>query len=220
MFALCALLGACHDTRPDGQVFARVDGRDITETELAAEARAAPGTRAELLERLVGRALLAEAAHRREADLSPLYLADLRRAREMLLVDSLRRQIAAHVPLPDDAHARAFLLAHPWAYATRAQVTLVAQDGAATGIDTATLDQSTAASVGSAAIGTGVAIGGLSYRVAARKALPVAPAAALADARSMLVAQEVDRQMRAILVQSRADATIHYQPGFGPAQER
>lgn len=218
--ASLALLAACREAQPTGQVLATVDGHDITDTELAAEARAAPAPRAELLERLIDRALLASAAHRREADLSPTYLADMRRARALLLADSLRWQIAAHLPAPDDMRARAYVAAHPWAYADRAQVTLIGPDGAATGIDTATTDPQTAAAIGAAGIGETVRIGGDPYRILARKPLPVPPPAALGQARAALIAEEADRQVRAILAQARAQATIRYQQGFGPAQER
>lgn len=217
---LLALLGGCHSAQPGGQVLARVDGREITDSELAAEARAEPAPRDVLLDRVIDRALIAEAARRREAQLSPTYLADLRRARDVLLADALRRQIAARIPDPDPARVRAFVAAHPWAYGRRAQVTLVAPDGGASGLDTATLDPATAAAVGAATAGSDVTIGGQRYRVAARKPLPVPAPAALADARSAIVAQEAERQMRAILVQMRARAAIRYQPGFGPARER
>lgn len=215
-----ALLAACHDAPPAGQVLATVGGHDITDTELAAEARAAPAPRAELLERLIDRALLADAAHGRGADLSPVYLADMRRARDLLLADSLRRQIAARLPVPDEAQARAFIAAHPQAYADRAQVILMAPDGAATGIDTATADPETAAAIGGAGIGETVRIGGNPYRVLARKPLPVPPSDALNQARAALIAEETERQARAILARMRARAAIRYQPGFGPAQER
>lgn len=215
-----ALLAACHNAAPGGQVLATVDGHDITDTELSAEARAAPAPRAELLERLIDRALLADAAHRRTADLSPVYLADMRRARDLLLTDSLRRQIAASLPTPGEAQASAYMADHPWAYAQRAQVTLIAPDGATTGIDTATADPGTASAIATAGIGDTVLIGGKPYRILARKPLPVPPPDALGQARAALIAEEADREMRAILARSRAQTAIRYQPGFGPAQER
>lgn len=218
--ASLALLASCRDTQPAGQVIATVDGHDITDTELAAEARAAPAPRGALLERLIDRALLARAARRRDADLSPTFLADLRRTRDLLLADSLRRQVAARLPAPDDARARAYVAAHPWAFADRAQVILVAPDGAATGIDTATADPGTAAAIGAARIGETVPIGGAPYRVLARKPLPVPPPEALRQARAALIAEASDGQVRTLLAQARASATIRYQPGFGPAQER
>jgi hypothetical protein len=216
---LMAAVAACHEAVPEGQVVARVDGRDITDTELAAEARVSPAPRAALLDRLIDRALMAEVAHRRGADLSPIYLADLRRARDVLAVDALRRQIASHVPIPGESAARAFVAAHPWAYADRALVTLAAPDGVASSYDTATLDAATAAAIGGTAAGGTVVVGGRSYRVAARKPFPLSPAAALAQARAALIAQDADLRMRALLQQARTGVQIRYKQGFGPAQE-
>ncbi|WP_404338522.1 hypothetical protein AB2M62_06180 [Sphingomonas sp. MMS12-HWE2-04] len=141
--ATCAallLLAACdQQPAPKGQVLASVGGEAITKRDLQGELAAAAqlGARDDApgaaLDRLVERTLLLRAAHARELDLSPEYLAAIRRARGDILIDMLNDQVAAQVPAPSAPEIADYVATRPWMFAGRQVLTLdeiVPQGGA------------------------------------------------------------------------------------------
>ncbi|OQW46368.1 MAG: hypothetical protein A4S16_11005 [Proteobacteria bacterium SG_bin6] len=122
---LPALLAACTPAAPAGQVVARVDGTEITERELRAEAAAAgadaatPATRGQLIARLIDRKLAAQAARRARLDRDPALQLAMRRGTEQMLAEALYDGFQRAVPAPGaDAVAR-FIAANPQRFAAR-----------------------------------------------------------------------------------------------------
>ena len=111
---------ACADHPPSGQVLASVDGDDVTKRDLAVEAaltRLLPGPAT--LQAIVDRKLLVRRAKRKRLDLTPDYLAAVRRFREATLATLAVQQAATALPPPGDAAVRAFAAAHDWQFARR-----------------------------------------------------------------------------------------------------
>jgi EpsD family peptidyl-prolyl cis-trans isomerase len=124
-------LSACgrhkSDEKPAGQVVARLDGEDITRTDVNAELE---GTRippqmaqrdAEklALQNIVTRRMLAKEAETRELTKTPQFALLRRRADEQLAAQTLARDIAAKVARPTRDEALAFMDAHPDMFAQR-----------------------------------------------------------------------------------------------------
>jgi EpsD family peptidyl-prolyl cis-trans isomerase len=123
---LCALsLNGCDKGSPKGQVIAVVDGEEITISELNYEARIRnlrlendPALRRALLKELVDRKLLVREAGQRAIEKTPDFILAERRAREILLAQSLLadRSGAASVSAAD---VRKFIADHPLAFGER-----------------------------------------------------------------------------------------------------
>lgn len=125
------LLSACDEKLPPkGQVLATVGGDAITKRDLQGELAAAARLRVEddapgaALDRLVERELLLRAARQRETDLTPEYLAAIRRARADILIDMFNDQVAAEVPAPSGAEISRFIAGRPWMFANRQFLTV------------------------------------------------------------------------------------------------
>ncbi|TPG16482.1 hypothetical protein EAH87_14780 [Sphingomonas koreensis] len=106
-------------------MLASVDGQDITKRDVATELDAQPADAAggsgrdHALAQLVDRALLVRVAQRRRLDLTPEYLASLRRMRAQLLVSMLTDEVAAELPQPSPAQVAQLIAGRPWMFGQR-----------------------------------------------------------------------------------------------------
>src|SRR5579875_2662233 len=106
------LLGGCgkkgSESLDKGQVVATVDGKDITTGELNAElmgVNVPQGERGKAiqqaaLQQIVNRTILADLARDRGLDKTPMYLLQVRRGEDSLLVQMLQRQLASQIKPP------------------------------------------------------------------------------------------------------------------------
>jgi len=124
--ALAALAG-CDSGPVSGQVVAVVDGEEITIPELNAEARARGlviGTdravRDRVLQDLIDRKLLVQAALDRQLDRTPDHLLAKRRSDEMLLASELIAALGRRGPGLSDRDIASFVASRPFAFDRRA----------------------------------------------------------------------------------------------------
>jgi peptidyl-prolyl cis-trans isomerase C len=129
--AMLALTAACHAQAPGGQVLAVVNGEEITIPELNAEAHARglaigndAGARQALLQELIDRRLLAQAARKEGLDRTPDYILQSRRANELVLVQQLNEVVSHSTGQPSPQQLSAFIAANPQAFGDRAVVTV------------------------------------------------------------------------------------------------
>ena len=132
---LCALLAGLglahlawnHPHPLTGQVLATVGGQEVTEQDLAAEAQAEDrpdllSDRSRLLDTVVTRLLLAQAAQARGLDRAPSYPAARARADAQLLAEQLIRR--TRPPEPTAVELQDYMALHPYAFANRMIFTL------------------------------------------------------------------------------------------------
>lgn len=127
-----ALLGGCHKGAPAGQVVATVNGEEVTQQEVNAELQAAnvPSTadtkaaQRELLQRVIDRKLIVDAAKEKGIDKTPEYQTQRRRADELLLAQIYAKQQLSAVPVPTAAEVQKFMADHPNVFAQREALTL------------------------------------------------------------------------------------------------
>lgn len=125
-------LTGCHKGTPSGQVVARVNGEEITQTELTAELAMAgvpPVARDKagpaMVQRLVDRKLLAQAAKNHGIDKDPTFIILRQRGDEMLLVQRyLQRQSQTANQPPGDDEVQDYLRSHPAVSDQRQQLSL------------------------------------------------------------------------------------------------
>jgi peptidyl-prolyl cis-trans isomerase C len=125
-------LAACKDSVPEGQVAAVVDGEEITLQEVNSEIQALnipagsdkQRTQRQALQRVIDRKLLLSAARDKGIDKTPDFLAQQRRADEMLLAQTYAKQQLSAVPVPSEADIQGFMAKHPTAFARREQLAL------------------------------------------------------------------------------------------------
>lgn len=128
----CALaLSAC-DKKPEGQIVAVVNGEEVSLSELNQEMRGAnipEGTDRKLiqrsmLQRVIDRRLLAQAAKEQGIDRDPEYIAAERRASQDLLIQMYSRKAASGIKVPDAAALDKFMAENPAMFAQRTQLQL------------------------------------------------------------------------------------------------
>ncbi|WP_375427169.1 EpsD family peptidyl-prolyl cis-trans isomerase [uncultured Sphingomonas sp.] len=120
------LLGGC-EKKVGGQVVAVVNGEEVTQQELNAELGGAAlpqgadrkAVMTQLLQRIVDRKLLVAQAKEQGLDKSPIYLAQIQRAQDAVLVDLLVGKVAKGMPVPDAAAAGRFIEGNPTLFAGR-----------------------------------------------------------------------------------------------------
>lgn len=121
-------MAGCHQLKPGGQVIATVNGQEITSQDLQAEARSnaalAQADSSVLLQRVVARALLAQAAHSRGMDRYPGYPSDIARLKQDLIAQRLVRSSLKPPPTPTDADLAKIMADNPYAFARRENVTV------------------------------------------------------------------------------------------------
>ena len=129
LFAL-ALLPGCGQ-KATGQTVAVVNGEEITAGELNAELAAAnlPPTadkevRAQLLQNIINRRLMAQRAREMGVDKSPEYLTKKRQLDEQLLISLSAERQADTATLPDPKAIDAFIAANPGMFQNRQSLSL------------------------------------------------------------------------------------------------
>lgn len=118
--AAALLVVGCHQGVPEGQVVARVNGDEITQTELNAE-MAAAGVPADqrtkampaVLQRVIERKLLAQAADKSGLNKDPEYVVQRQRADELLLAQRYVQQMTQKLQPPTSDQIDEYLRAHP-----------------------------------------------------------------------------------------------------------
>lgn len=129
LFAL-ALLPGCGQ-KATGQTVAVVNGEEITAGELNAELSAAnlppsagKDVRAQLLQNIINRRLMAQRAQELGVDKSPEYLTKKRQLDEQLLISLSAERQADTATLPDPKAIDAFIAANPGMFQNRQSLTL------------------------------------------------------------------------------------------------
>ena len=121
-------LQGCNAGAPKGQVVAVVNGQEITYQDLSAEARAGRVQHADpkaLLQKVLGRVLLAQDGHSRGLDRYPGYPSDIARLQQTFLAERVvQTRIKPPTASPSADDVRAFMLAHPFIFANRMRVEL------------------------------------------------------------------------------------------------
>lgn len=120
------LLGGC-DSQPTGQVAAVVDGEEITLTELNTElgnVRVPENAdkkliQRQLLQRIIERKLLANAARKEALDQTPEFIVRRQQLEDALLVQLLSQKVARGVKVPTNADTDKFMAANPNMFANR-----------------------------------------------------------------------------------------------------
>lgn len=124
----CSKLGlGKDDSKPTGQVVAKLDGQEITALEVNAELQGTnippTMTRREAerlaLNNIVTRRMLSKEAETRELDKKPEFVLQERRAEEQLRVQALARDIASKVVPPTRDDAEKFMRENPFMFAER-----------------------------------------------------------------------------------------------------
>lgn len=209
------LLAACDQQMPPkGQVLAMVGDDALTKRDLQGELAAAArlGVRDDApgpaLDRLVERELLLRAARARELDLSPEYLAAIRRARADILIDMFNDQVEAQVPAPSAPEIASFIASRPWMFAGRQFLTVdeIVPEAGAEGVRAAEGAATIEEAAGRLAARK-LAFRRRSMRVDSAQ-LPAADAAALLGAGSAPVALVGGAPARLAAVQAREPAAI------------
>jgi len=125
---LAVLTAGCSQQGTKGQVIATVNGQEITPQDLQAEARSsaalAQAESSVLLQRVVARALLAQAAHARGVDRYPGYPSDLARLKQDLIAQRLVRSSLKPPPTPTSADLAKIMAENPYSFARRQSVTV------------------------------------------------------------------------------------------------
>ncbi|RVT90162.1 SurA N-terminal domain-containing protein [Sphingomonas crocodyli] len=119
-------LAGCED-KPDGQVIATVNGEEITRPELNAilstvtpdEKQDAKTLQNLVLDDMIQKRLLAQAAKEEGLDRSQDYLLRSRAANQALLIDAYGKKLLSGVSKPYDADVEAYMRANPWRFSQR-----------------------------------------------------------------------------------------------------
>lgn len=119
-------LQACSDSAT-GQVVAVVNGEEITQQELNAELSELPsqqagdkgGIRAQVLQQMIDRRLMAQVAKEEGLDRDPLFIIRERRLQEELLVQMYGKKAADATRVPDPAAVQKYVQANPGKFSQR-----------------------------------------------------------------------------------------------------
>jgi len=129
--SLSMMLAGCQK-KAEGQVVAVVNGEEITANELNSEiaSRNIPANvdkkvvRADVLQQMVDRRLLAQAAKDQGLDRDPTYISRERVLKENLLVEMYAKKALDTVAVPDAAKVDQFIASHPSLFADRVKFRL------------------------------------------------------------------------------------------------
>ncbi|HWJ70942.1 MAG TPA: EpsD family peptidyl-prolyl cis-trans isomerase [Sphingobium sp.] len=124
--SLTLVMTACQK-KAEGQVVAIVNGEEITLSELNTEiadlnvpaSADKDAVRSQVLQRMVDRRLLVQAAKEAGLDRDPQYLTQQRRMQEQLLVSMYGKKTMDAIRVPDTATIDKYIAAHPTAFADR-----------------------------------------------------------------------------------------------------
>jgi EpsD family peptidyl-prolyl cis-trans isomerase len=130
----CAALAACNKdggAKPEGQVAATVDGKEVTTSEvrlelgsLAGDPQAVAQQQPAALRAVVNRKLLADAAEEKGLDKSPEGAMVLQKARELALIQLLQNSIVKSVPKVTADQASEYVRNNPNLFAQRRVILL------------------------------------------------------------------------------------------------
>jgi EpsD family peptidyl-prolyl cis-trans isomerase len=131
LVASALALSAC-GKKPEGQIVAVVNGEEVSLSDLNQEMRGAnipEGADRKLiqrsmLQRVIDRRLLAQAAKEQGIDRDPEYIAMQRRASQDLLIQMYSRKAASGIKVPDAAALDKFMAENPAMFAQRTQLQL------------------------------------------------------------------------------------------------
>jgi len=131
MIAACVTLAGCEQTSQD-QVVAAVNGEGVTLRELNAELAGIDlpsGMNREeaqraVLQKLVTRRLLVQAAKRDNLDEDPDYIVQLRRLREELLANNYKKKMLDMIAAPDEAAIAKFIVDNPTMFSGKVRYSL------------------------------------------------------------------------------------------------
>ena len=104
-----------------------VNGQEVTFQDLAAQARADDADRANpkaLLQKVIGRMLLAQEAHQKGLDRYPGFPSDMAALKQNFLAQKMVRASLKPAPAPSGSQIAAFMAANPALFARRAKVQL------------------------------------------------------------------------------------------------
>lgn len=129
--SLAVGLAAC-DKKPTGQIVAVVNGEEISLAELNQELRGAripdnadkKAIMRQLLQRVVDRRLLAQAAKEQGIDRDPAYVSTQRRMSEDLLVQMYAKKAADGIKVPDAAAIDRYISENPAMFSQRSRLKL------------------------------------------------------------------------------------------------
>ncbi|PZU10694.1 MAG: peptidyl-prolyl cis-trans isomerase, EpsD family [Sphingomonas sp.] len=132
LLATTAAITGCSKDAPSGQVAAVVNGKEVTLQEINAELQASniPASadkktvQRELLQRIIERKLLVDAATEKGIDKTPEYQTQKRRADELLLVQLYAKQQLTAVPVPSTIDISNFMAQHANVFGQRQQLSL------------------------------------------------------------------------------------------------
>ncbi|WP_443971901.1 EpsD family peptidyl-prolyl cis-trans isomerase [Sphingobium sp. CR28] len=131
LLAVLLTASACQK-KAEGQVVAVVNGEEITLNELNAEIAEMnlpanadkQAARAQILQKMIDRRLLAQAAKEAGIDRDPTYISQERRMDEQLLVSMYGKKAMDTVPVPGNAEVDKFIAEHPAMFADRTRYAL------------------------------------------------------------------------------------------------
>lgn len=131
LLAVLLAASACQK-KAEGQVVAVVNGEEITLNELNAEIAEMnlppnadkQAARAQILQKMIDRRLLAQAAKEAGIDRDPTYISQERRMDEQLLVSMYGKKAMDTVPVPGNAEVDKFIAEHPAMFADRTRYAL------------------------------------------------------------------------------------------------
>ncbi len=126
--ALALLTASCGQQGVKGQVIAKVNGQEITPQDLQAEARSNPALASVdssiLLQRVIARTLMAQAAHTQGLDSYPGYPSDITRLKQEFIAQRLARASLKPPAPPTSAELAKVMADNPYSFAQRQNVTL------------------------------------------------------------------------------------------------
>lgn len=222
-FGLCwplLVIVGCASDNPTGQVLAEVDGVDVTAREIQSELSVSRATGIALspddaLQKVVVRKALAIEAEAQGLDRDARYHFELRRARDLLLVDTLRRNIRNSLPDPTDTQVAEQLQREPWRHPGRYILALEPFDD--TGgderivLDSADFDRDTADRLRDTGAGDTLVFGSRNWKVMQKSAAPLGETRSRALAQTLWREQQVENRMNAIALKYRQNGKIRYQ---------
>jgi EpsD family peptidyl-prolyl cis-trans isomerase len=128
LIALALLATGCSPSAPKGQVIATVNGVEITPQDLQAEARSNPALASAdssvLLQRVIARELMAQAAHKQGMDRYPGYPSDIARLKQEFIAQRLAHAVVKPPSAPTAADLAKVMAENPYAFAQRQNVTV------------------------------------------------------------------------------------------------
>jgi len=219
--AVVILLG-CQEKAPIGQVVATLPNSKITAKELNYETRLSGVANEQLaLEALIDRKVLVQAALDDNIDLDEGFHFSLRRAREELLVEELKKKIAGKISPKLEKEVWIAINQQPWRYKDRMRLYLTRNDenGERTvfWIDTADYEEDLPEAVYEVEVGDVLTLNGQDWNVHLREMLVASPEEMMIAAREDLLSEKIQMETDRIIKNYRQSGQTIYKVGFGPS---